>query len=119
MSLLVAAGVAAGAAVGAPLRYLVAQRLDSEAFPWGTLAVNVLGSGLLGVVGPFALEGLLWGLVVAGFCGGLTTYSSFAVQVRDLGRRAGVGRAAAYAVGTIGLALLACSGGYGLGTLLT
>jgi fluoride exporter len=72
-----------GAAVGAPLRYtvdrVVQARLDSV-FPWGTFAVNVAGSLVLGVlVGGTASEGVVT-LLGPGFCGALTTYSTFGYE---------------------------------------
>ena len=97
--------VAVGAAVGATLRFHVAHRLDGR-FPRGTLLVNVAGSFVLGLLvgGGVSADGLA--LLGTGFCGGLTTYSAFAVQTRDQGSlRSG----AAYAVLTIGLALAACA----------
>ena len=45
--------IALGAAVGAPLRYLVDRAIQSRhesSFPWGTLTVNVVGSFLLGLL---------------------------------------------------------------------
>jgi CrcB protein len=54
-------------------------------------------------------------LLGTGFCGGLTTYSAFAVHARDPGRDRGPGAAAAYAVATIGLALAACAIGFAIG----
>ena len=101
--------VALGAAVGAPLRYLIATRLDGR-LPWGTLAVNVAGSFLLGVFSALALGGHAVALLGTGFCGGLTTYSAFAAQTHALGRRAGTG----YAAATIALSLAACSLGFAL-----
>lgn len=76
--------VAAGAAVGAPLRYLVRQVL-----PWGTLLVNVLGSALLGALGGLgtALPQPLFVLLGTGFCGALTTYSTFSWEVLELVER--------------------------------
>lgn len=90
--------VAVGAAVGAPLRYLVDRFVMLQAmrpttttrpFPWGTLAVNVLGSFLLGVLTatPDRTPTLLLGV---GFCGAFTTYSTFGAETSQLaaaGRR--------------------------------
>jgi len=108
-----AALVALGAAVGAPLRFVVASSFDAEV-PLGTFAVNVAGSFVLGLASALALDGHLLALVGTGFCGGLTTYSSFAVQTH---RQAQTSRrtAAAYAVGTLGAALAACALGFALG----
>jgi len=67
--------VALGAAVGAPVRFLVGRALPGRV---GTLVVNVLGSAVLGaLVRPAAST---YALVGAGFCGALTTYSTFAVE---------------------------------------
>ena len=101
--------VALGAAVGAPLRYLAATLLDGW-LPWGTLVVNVAGSFVLGVLSGHALEGDAMALLGTGFCGGLTTYSAFAVHTHDLGRR----RGALYAVLTLALSLAACFLGFAL-----
>ena len=102
--------VALGAAVGAALRFEVANRLDGR-FPTGTLAINVAGSFLLGLLSALALGEHPLALLGTGFCGGFTTYSAFAVQTHGLGRL----RAAAYAVATIGGALLACALGFWAG----
>jgi CrcB protein len=99
--------VALGAAVGAPLRFAVATRFDAR-FPWGTAAVNVAGSALLGALSAMALSGNAMALLGTGFCGGFTTYSAFAVQTHGLGPR----RGAAYAVVTIGASLAACALGF-------
>lgn len=86
MSWLPALGlVALGGAAGALGRFLLdralATRVDAV-LPWGTLAANLAGSGLLG-----ALAGLgaglpepLWQLAGAGFCGALTTWSTFGYE---------------------------------------
>jgi CrcB protein len=99
--------VALGAAVGSPLRYLLAQRWDGR-FPVGTLAVNVLGSLLLGLLSALALSGHTAALLGTGFCGGFTTYSAFAVQAHRLGPRRGL----AYALVTALLAVGACGLGF-------
>jgi fluoride exporter len=100
--------VALGASVGAPLRYALGQRFDG-ALPWGTLAVNVVASLVLGLCVGWSLDGAALALVGAGFCGGMSTYSSFAVQTRDLG---GGGGGTTYAALTLGLGLAAAALGF-------
>jgi CrcB protein len=103
--------VALGAAFGAPLRFTVASLYDRD-FPWGTWAVNVAGSFVLGLFSALALSGHAMALLGTGFCGGFTTYSAFAVQTHAQGRARGT----AYAVLTIAAALGACALGFWLGT---
>jgi len=76
--------VLVGGAVGAVLRYLTAVWLPprhEHAFPWATFAVNVAGSLLLGATAGAvaATDGPGWvsTVVGAGFCGALTTFSTF------------------------------------------
>lgn len=74
--------VALGAAVGAPLRYLVdrfVQARRDAVFPWGTFTVNVAGSFVLGAA-TVALHGAWLAFVGTGFCGALTTYSTFGYE---------------------------------------
>jgi CrcB protein len=77
--------VALGAAVGAPLRYLVdraVQGRHDSLFPWGTFTVNVIGSLILGVLvgGANAVPGAVMDLLGTGLCGALTTYSTFGYE---------------------------------------
>ena len=83
--------VAVGAAVGAPVRYLFdrwVQQRFLPVFPWGTFTVNVVGSLLLGGLAAAAAYGGLpdagLALLGAGFCGGLTTFSSFGWETHRL-----------------------------------
>ena len=88
--------VALGAAVGAPLRYLAdraVQARHDSLFPWGTFAVNVAGSLVLGVLTGGSTRDAVPGSAVAllgtGLCGALTTYSTFGYEtVRLLEERA-------------------------------
>jgi CrcB protein len=81
--------VLVGGAFGAPARFLldrtVQSRLDSE-FPWGTLAVNVIGSLILGglVGAATAHGGAVTALIGTGFCGALTTFSTFSYETLRL-----------------------------------
>ena len=99
--------VALGAAVGAPLRYLAGHFLD-RTVPWGTLIVNLAGSAALGALAGAAVDGHWLALLGTGFCGGLTTYSAFAVQTAHGGRRRGT----AYAVATVAGCLAAATLGH-------
>ena len=79
-----------GSALGGMARYwvtVVAARRFGEAFPWGTIMINISGSFLIALLGALTIEhgGLpaspdLRAFTMAGFCGGYTTVSSFALQ---------------------------------------
>lgn len=101
--------VALGGGMGAPVRYALGQRYDGR-WHHGTLAANTAASLLLGACAGWALGGSALALVGTGFCGGLSTYSSLAVQARDLGPTRGVG----YALVTIVAGLAACGLGFAL-----
>ncbi|MEU4559348.1 CrcB family protein [Actinoplanes sp. NPDC023936] len=90
--------VALGAAIGAPLRYLTDRALGS---PWGTLTVNVIGSFLLGVVLGLPLSPALVALAGTGFCGALTTYSTFSWETLSLARRGERAAAAGYVAASV------------------
>ena len=101
--------VAIGAAVGAPLRFVIGTHVDGR-WPHGTFVVNVVGSFLLGLFAALAAAGTLssggLALLGTGLCGGFTTYSSFAVQTHDVGGRRGLAFAAGTVLGGLGAAAL-------------
>ena len=101
--------VALGAALGAPLRYAVSRALDGQ-FPTGMLLVNVLGSGLFGGFAAMSLGDAGWALLGVGFCGGFTSFSTFAVQSVERPVRT----ATTYVVATAVLSVGACVGGWSL-----
>lgn len=111
-----ALAVALGGAVGALLRFWLAQRSATAGFPWGTLAANVLGSFLLGVVA-VSLDGWLRVLLATGVAGALTTYSSFALDTVLLDRTERRGTALLNVLVTLVAGAGACALGWWLGSL--
>jgi CrcB protein len=107
--------VVAGALVGAPLRLLalrLAARKDRDP-ALGTLAVNVAGSAVLGaVLGSGDAPGWVVVLVGTGFCGTLTTFSTFGADVVRMLEERVLGRILAYLGATLVLGLLAAAGCY-------
>src|SRR5881227_2383593 len=108
--------VGLGGFVGANARYLLGGWLQQKAgpgFPYGTLAINVAGSFVLGLFVTVAMR-LLWSeewrlLVAIGFLGAFTTFSTFSYETLQLiaeGRR--YGAAAANVAGSLILALAGC-----------
>lgn len=81
--------IALGGALGSVLRALVGHAFGSARFPWGTLLINAAGSLLIGWlmarVGSLepAPAARLQSLLVVGFCGGFTTFSTFSWQTLD------------------------------------
>jgi CrcB protein len=109
--------VVLGAAVGAPLRYLTdrfVQRRHSSTFPWGTWTVNLTGSFLLGLLATGLARGAVSPAVMAllgtGFCGALTTYSTFGYETVRLAQNRDLFIAAANVVASIvgGLGAVYC-----------
>jgi fluoride exporter len=99
-----------GAAVGAPIRYLAdraVQARHDSVFPWGTFTVNVAGSFVLGLLirgtAVHAVPGSLNTLLGTGFCGALTTYSTFGYETVRLLEE----RVRAYAVFNVAASVVA------------
>lgn len=107
--------VLAGGAVGALARYLV-----RWVVPWSTIWVNVAGSALLGLLAGLgsALPGWVGTLVGVGFCGALTTYSTFALEAVELGRSRARATAARYVAVTLVAGIAAAVLGVAIGRAL-
>lgn len=96
--------VAVGGAVGAAARWGVGEAIDRQpsAFPWATFLVNVVGCLVIGVAARHLVRGSdRWLAVVTGFLGGLTTYSTFANETRELLDAGRGGMALLYVASTV------------------
>lgn len=111
--------VALGAAVGAPLRYLIDTAVKARtpsAFPWGTWVINVVGSFVLGAVvalTPAAGPGFA-ALLGTGFCGAFTTYSTFGWETLSLLERGRTALAVGYAAASAVVGVAAALAGHAL-----
>jgi fluoride exporter len=110
--------VALGAAVGAPTRYLADRAVQARfgsRFPWGTFAVNVVGCFVLGLVaGSRTAPAGVVALVGTGFCGALTTYSTFSWESLRLAEDGFRWRSVAYVLGSTAVGLGAAALGWTL-----
>ena len=122
----VALAVAVGGAFGAMSRYSVdawVERRSESLFPWSTFVINLSGCFAVGfliaavVDRQRAPQWLRVGLVV-GFCGGYTTFSTFAQETLDLVEARDVGLAVASVVASVVLGVLAVLVGMRLGRLV-
>ncbi len=112
--------VVAGAIAGAPLRYLADNAVQARhraLFPWGIIIVNVAGCGLLGFLAGLPAAPRLMAAAGTGFCGTLTTYSTFSYETVKLAA-AGAHRAALANVAiSLAAGLAAAYAGLGLAHL--
>jgi CrcB protein len=117
--------VALGGAIGTLARFWMAawmMRLTGPEYPWGTLAINIIGSFVIGATATLAAERVMISadlriFIMVGLCGGFTTFSSFSLQTLDLLRGGQVPAAILYAMGSVGLCLLGTWGGVALARL--
>ncbi|HCD85121.1 MAG TPA: fluoride efflux transporter CrcB [Agrobacterium sp.] len=107
--------VAAGGAIGSVFRYLVgvwSVRLAGPSFPWGTLAVNVAGSFLIGLLVELVARRLNASMemrlfLVTGVLGGFTTFSSFSLDAVALFERGALGLSAVYVITSLVVSIAA------------
>jgi len=124
MQMLVA--IAAGGAVGAVSRHFVAGavfRAFGPGFPYGTFAVNILGSLLMGVfIAAFALKfetsQELRGFLTVGLLGSFTTFSTYSMETVLLIERGDWTGAGLYAFGSLALGILGLLAGMWLGKIV-
>ncbi|MEX0808209.1 MAG: fluoride efflux transporter CrcB [Dongiaceae bacterium] len=108
------AAVAAGGAIGAVARYMLATQIGQwlgTGFPWGTFAVNVIGCTIMGVL--TELFALAWSpspeiraLLTIGVLGGFTTFSAFSLDAVLLMERNDWLPAIGYVAGSVLLSLV-------------
>ena len=116
--------VVVGAVVGAPLRYLTdlfVQSRHDTVFPWGTLTVNAAGSLVLGAVaGGVSVGGPAWMLPLlgTGFCGALTTFSTFGFETLRLVEEGSLVEGLLNVLASLLVGFVACAGGWVLAASL-
>ncbi|WP_319825789.1 fluoride efflux transporter CrcB [Thalassovita sp.] len=105
--------VALGGAIGASGRYLTgvaAMRLMGPGFPWGTLAVNIVGSFVMGMIvvllGHYSANRFA-PLLMTGILGGFTTFSAFSLDAIALWERGQAAISVAYVVVSVVFSLAA------------
>ena len=113
--------VAAGGALGAAGRWLAMGAFGQwfgAGFPWGTLAVNTVGSFAMGALVEAAMHGWspgpeLRAALAAGVLGGFTTFSTFALDAVSLAERGAVLAAGGYVVASVVFSVAGLIGGIG------
>lgn len=111
-----------GSAVGGGCRYLLSKAITenvSGSFPWGTFAVNMIGCLVIGLLFGLIDRGItitpqMRALLITGFCGGFTTFSTFAHENYLLFNDSRFWLLFLYAVASFALGLLLAHAGHAL-----
>lgn len=109
--------VGAGSCIGGIFRYLISVLMNGKGFPWGTLAVNLLGCLFIGVLwGWFTKAGNAAGslavFLTVGFCGGFTTFSTFSKEALAMLQQGNFWPFAAYVAVSVIFGILFVAAGY-------
>lgn len=99
--------IAGGGVIGAAIRWGVGEVVETGEFPWATFLANVVGAALLAWVSATALEPTVGAALGTGFCGGLTTFSTFSFEIVELIDDGRAGVALLYGAGSVAAALAA------------
>lgn len=111
--------MAVAGGLGAALRFLVGVWLQGKGdYPWGTLAVNLSGSLLLGFLVGLGAGSPWMSVLTTGFCGGYTTFSAASLETLELLRKNRPGLAAASGILQLMVALGAAAVGVAAGMSL-
>lgn len=92
------AAIGVGGALGASVRWGVNELVPATDLPWSTFLVNIVGCALLALVDWSTIRADLRAAAGTGFCGGLTTFSTFAVEAVVLADDGRLGVATTYVV---------------------
>ena len=110
--------VGLGGAAGSILRYLLQRGFNTLHFPFGTLAVNLAGGFLIGLLWGYFTKGALPEsgrlLLMSGFCGGFTTFSAFTQEGVQMLQQARLVPFFIYLLASVAAGLLATFAGYKL-----
>ncbi|MCM1036070.1 MAG: fluoride efflux transporter CrcB [Bacteroides sp.] len=127
MNIISIIAVGAGSCLGGIARYLVSRLLAGTAaagaFPWSTFAVNIAGCFIIGIIYGLLARGMHLSepvrlFLTVGFCGGFTTFSTFAHEGYLLFGGSGLPTVLLYAAASVGLGLAAVYAAYALTRLI-
>ncbi len=111
--------VCIGSFFGGGARYLVSKAIETcvaVTFPWGTMAVNIVGCFFVGLLSGLSLAGNISPMtkliLVTGFCGGFTTFSTFMNETLLLERDGMLLSAILYTLASLFLGFMAVVAGY-------
>ena len=110
--------VGLGGAVGSMLRFVIQRQFNHSTFPYGTIAVNIIGCFAIGLIWSLFTKSSISDtarlLLITGFCGGFTTFSSFTQEGMQMLQHGKWGLFFIYTLASVAAGLLATFAGYKL-----